>query len=192
MTHVLRIDASMRHDGSTSRALTDRVIDRLAPETVTVRDLADGVELIDQDWINANFTDAADRSPEQAARLATSDALVAELRAADTVVIGLPIYNFGPPAAFKAWVDLVCRARETFRYTENGPVGLLEGKRAVIAVASGGTEADSAIDFAVPYARHVLGFIGIHDVTIVAADRMMVDGDAAMARANAGIAALAA
>lgn len=192
MTHVLRIDASMRHDGSTSRALTDQVIDRLSPATITVRDLADGVGLIDQDWINANFTDAAERNPEQKARLTVSDALIAEIRAADTLVIGVPIYNFGPPAALKAWVDQVCRARETFRYTENGPVGLLENKRAVLVVASGGTETDSAIDFAAPYMRHVLGFIGITDVTVISADRQMQDLDAALAKAKRGIDELAA
>jgi hypothetical protein len=109
---------------------------------------------------------------------------VAELKAADTLVIGLPIYNFGVPAALKAWVDQVARAGVTFKYSEYGPKGLLEGKRAIVAVASGGTEAGSDIDFATGYIRHVLGFIGITDVEFVTADRLMLDADGTMAKAS--------
>lgn len=192
MTTALRIDASMRQQGSTTRDLTTKVIDRLAPDQMTVRDLSEGVEFVDQAWINANFTDPAERTAEQKARLAGSDALVAEVRAADVLVIGLPIYNFGVPAAFKAWIDQIARARETFKYTETGPVGLLDDKRAIVIVASGGTAVDSEIDFATPYIRHVLGFIGIHDVTVIAAGRQMVDHDAAIADALGQIEILAA
>ena len=92
----------------------------------------------------------------------------------------------------KAWVDQVARAGVTFRYTETGPKGLLEGKRAIIAVASGGTKAGSDIDFATGYIRHVLGFIGITDVDIVAADRLGADAELALSTANEQIAALAA
>lgn len=192
MTQVLRIDASMRHDGSTTRALTDQVIARLGADRIVTRDLSQGVEIIDADWIGANFTDPEARNPAQQGALATSDALVAELKAADTVVIGLPVYNFGVPAALKAWIDQVARARVTFKYTETGPVGLLEGKRAILVIASGGTEVHSGIDFATPYMRHVLGFLGIHDVTVIAADRQMMDADAARTRAKDGIDTLAA
>lgn len=192
MTHVLRVDGSMRQDGSTTRDLTDRVIARLAPTETTTRDLAEGIGLIDADWIGANFTDADDRSPAQVARLAESDALIAELQAADVIVIGMPIYNFGIPAALKAWIDMIARARVTFRYSENGPVGLLEGKRAIIVAASGGTAVDSDIDFATPYLRHALGFVGITDVEIVSADRQMSDMAAAVEKAESQIAELAA
>jgi FMN-dependent NADH-azoreductase len=116
---------------------------------------------LDTDWVTANFTPPEERGEAERAALAESDALVAELKAADVLVIGVPIYNFGIPAALKAWVDLVARARVTFRYTEQGPVGLLTGKRAYLAVASGGTPVGSAIDFATGYLRHVLGFLGI-------------------------------
>ncbi|MEO0623303.1 MAG: NAD(P)H-dependent oxidoreductase [Pseudomonadota bacterium] len=192
MTTLLRIDASMRRDGSTTRTLTDRVVEHLNPDAIVTRDLADGIGLIDEAWIGANFTPEENRTEEQKAALAASDALVAELKEADVVVIGVPVYNFGVPAALKAWVDQVARARVTFRYTENGPVGLLEGKRAILVAASGGTEVGSAIDFAVPYVRHVLGFVGIHDVQVIDAGRQMVDADAAIKGAQAGIAALAA
>ena len=191
MTHILRIDASARRSGSVSRDLTDKIIARIGG-AVTTRDLATALPLIDETWVGANFTPADDRTPEQARTLALSDALVAEVQAADTLVIGLPIYNFGVPAALKAWVDLVARAGVTFRYTETGPKGLLEGKRAIIAVASGGTEAGSEIDFATGYIRHVLGFIGITDVTFVAADQLAKDPDDTLARAHAQIEELAA
>ncbi len=192
MTKVLRIDASMRHDGSTTRSLTDKVIARLAPSGVVTRDLADGIDLIDADWIGANFAEPAERTEAQIAALEASDTMVAELKAADTLVIGVPVYNFGVPAALKAWIDQIARARVTFKYTETGPVGLLEGKRAIVVIASGGTPVDSEIDFATPYMRHVLGFVGIHDVTVIGADRQMADPDAAIARATDRINALAA
>ncbi len=175
---ILRIDASMRKTGSVSRELTDRLIAGLAnaETSIVTRDLADSAPgYIDETWIGSNFTPADDRSPEQKARLAESDALVAEIQAADTIVIGAPIYNFSVPAALKGWIDHVARAGLTFKYTENGPVGLLEGKKAYVLMASGGTEVASEIDFASGYLRHVLGFIGIQDVEIVAADRLMMD-----------------
>lgn len=191
MTHsILRIDASARRDGSVSRDLSDRIIARFAEADVTARDLAEGLPLIDEDWVGANFTPAEQRTDAQKAKLALSDTLIEEIKAADTLIIGLPIYNFGVPAALKAWVDLVARAGVTFQYTEQGPKGLLEGKRAVVAVASGGTEAGSAIDFATGYIRHVLGFIGIHYVEFVTADRLMVDADASMQTALAQLDAL--
>lgn len=193
MTKVLRIDASMRTAGSTTRRLTDQAIEKLAARgaiDVTTRDLAAGIEIIDEAWIGANFTDPAERGDAQKAQLALSDELVAELKAADVIVIGAPVYNFGVPAALKAWIDMICRARETFMYTETGPVGLLEGKRAIVVIASGGTEMDSPIDFTTPYLRHLLGFVGITDVTFIGSDRQMVDADGSEARAQEALAAL--
>lgn len=177
---ILRIDASARKHGSTSRALTDALIDKLSPASVAVRDLFQPLPFVTEDWIGANFTDEAERSAEQRETLALSDQLVEELVAADTLVLGVPVYNFGIPAALKAWVDLIARARKTFRYTETGPVGMLTGKKAYIALASGGTEIGSEIDFASGYLRQILSFVGIEDVTFVAADQQMVKGDAAM------------
>ena len=177
---ILRIDASARKSGSSSRRLTDSVIEKLAPETVTVRDLTDGISFVTEAWVNANFTDEADRTDAQKTELAYSDALVEELFAADTLVIGTPIYNFGVPAALKAWIDMIARARKTFHYTANGPEGLLTGKKAYVLIASGGTEMGSAIDFASGYLRHLLGFVGITDVTFIAADQQMVKGEAAL------------
>jgi FMN-dependent NADH-azoreductase len=194
MTHtILRIDASARRTGSISRDLTDAIVSKFDTAEVRVRDLAtDPLPQINETWVGANFTPADKRSDAQRQTLAQSDALVAELRAADTIVIGLPVYNFGVPAGLKAWIDLVARAGETFRYTESGPEGLLTGKRVIIAMASGGTEADSAIDFATPYLRHVLGFMGITQVELVRADRLAMDAEGTLKSAQDQVAALAA
>jgi FMN-dependent NADH-azoreductase len=107
-------------------------------------------------------------------------------------VIGVPVYNFGVPAALKAWIDLVARAGVTFKYTETGPVGLLNDKRAILAVATGGTPVGSDIDFATGYMKHVLGFIGIHNVEVIAADSVMANGADAIASAQSDIENLAA
>lgn len=192
-THILRIDASARKNGSVSRDLVSDIIQRYDSAgdiSVTSRDLAQPVPQIDEEWIGANFTPADQRSEDQADKLSLSDSLVAEVQAADVLVIGLPIYNFGVPAALKAWIDQIARAGVTFQYTEYGPKGLLEGKRAVVAVASGGTEAGSDIDFATGYIRHVLGFIGIEDVVFVNADRMALDAEGTLKAAKEAVATL--
>lgn len=189
---ILRIDASGRRDGSTSRTLGDDLLDRLRaahPEArVRARDLSDGLPFVDQAWIEANQTDPEARSPAQRRQLALSDRLVAELQRADVLVLTAPVYNFSIPAVLKAWVDLVCRARLTFRYGRNGPVGLLSDRPVYLALASGGTEIGSAIDFASGYLRHVLGFIGLHDIRLIAADRQMRDVESSMRRARAQMA----
>lgn len=188
---ILKIDASARKAGSMTRELTDTLVTRLLDThpsaRVLTRDVSAGLPVVDEAWVGANFTDPAERSSEQKLKLALSDTLVAELKAADVLVIAAPIYNFGIPASLKAWVDLVARARETFRYTENGPEGLLKGKKAYVVVASGGVPVNSAVDFATPYLKQVLAFIGITDVTVIAADQLMMDGDAKRAAARAAI-----
>ena len=194
MSNILRIDASARTSGSTTRQLTDQLVARLVEQgygaAVTIRDLAaTPPPLLTENWVGANFTDETERSDDQKAALASSDELIAELEAADTIVIGVPVYNFTIPAALKAWVDLIARARRTFRYTEAGPEGLLKGKKAYLVVASGGVPVGSDYDFATGYLRHVLGFVGITDVTVIAADQQMMDGEA-VARATSAIEAL--
>lgn len=178
MTHILHIDSSARGAPSLTRQAGARLVARLQADhpgsTVQTRDVAAGLPFVDADWVGANFTDAGARTAAQRTVLAGSDALVAELKAADILVIGAPIYNFSIPASLKAWIDQVARARATFRYTAEGPVGLLEGKKAYILVASGGTPIGSDLDFATPYLRHILGFVGISDVEIISA-RAMID-----------------
>lgn len=190
--NILEVSASGRRADSVSRMLSADIIDALETRhgtvSVTRRDLADGIGLVDEDWINANFTATEDRTGGQRGRLAESDALVAELQEADVVVIGAPVYNFGIPAALKAWVDMIARARVTFRYTGNGPEGLLKGKKAFVVVASGGVPVGSPVDFVTPYLRHVLHFVGINDVEIVAADQLNLKATDSINAARAQIA----
>lgn len=187
---ILRIDASMRKKGSYSRTLGHRLIAQLKSQTSSIvkeRDLADGIPFINEAWIEANFTDVAERTAEQRSVLSLSDALISELKNAGTVVIGLPIYNFNVPAAFKAWIDQVARANVTFRYGENGPEGLLEDKKAYVVISSGGTQLGSDIDYVSDYIHHVLGFIGIKDVTIIDSSGIGRDEDNVIADAHAVI-----
>ena len=173
---ILEVSASGRRAGSVSRMLSGELIDALEMREgaveLTRRDLADGVSLVDEAWITANFTPEEERTADHAASLRESDELVAELQAADVIVIGSPIYNFGVPAALKAWADMIARARLTFRYTSEGPEGLLKGKKAYVVIASGGVPVDSPVDFATPYLRQILGFVGITDVDVIAADQL--------------------
>lgn len=173
MTHVLTINSSARHATSESRKLTAQIVQTLNPEKTTERDLSQSVPHIDEAWVGANFTPMDDRSEAQKDVLAFSDTLVDELIAADVIAIGLPVYNFGVPAAMKAWIDQVARVGRTFNYTENGPVGKLAGKKAIVAYASGGTPLGAEYDFASTYLRHVLGFIGITDVTFVTSEEQI-------------------
>jgi len=190
MSNILYITASIRPDSeSISRGLGQRLVDGLAATSgaaVTTRHLAaNDLPYVSAERFAANLTPAADRTAEQAQLAAIADTLIAELQAADTIVIASPIYNFGPPASLKAWADLVARAGTTFRYTANGPEGLLTGKRAYIAIASGGTLVGSDMDFMSRWLTFFLGFIGITDVAIVAADGIMgADGEAKIAAAQ--------
>lgn len=182
---ILRIDSSARRAGSVSRDLADAYIDHIAEHRavrVQTRDVSEALPVIDQGWIAATFTPEPDRTADHHTALAASDQLVEELEASELIVISTPIYNFAIPAALKLWIDQVARAGRTFRYTETGPVGLLTGKRAVILVASGGTQVGSEIDFATPYLRHILGFLGITDVDVIAADQLMASGPDKVAR----------
>ncbi|MFT4716509.1 MAG: FMN-dependent NADH-azoreductase [Paracoccaceae bacterium] len=192
--NLLTINSSGRKDGSVSRQLVARVSDRFKASNpslnVVNRDVSEGLPVVGESWIGANFTPKGDRSADQETLLSQSDELVAELRAADTIVIGLPIYNFGIPASLKAWVDLIARAGETFAYSETGPKGLLENKRVIVTVASGGVPVGSPMDHATTYLTQVLGFIGITDVTYVSAGGLAMDPEAALKSAEAEIDAL--
>lgn len=190
---ILRIDTSATGTNSATRALSDQLVAKLAgpDDTVVVRDLALGVPLLDA-TITSNFAAAADeRSAESAATLALADQLIAELNDADVVIIGSPIYNFGVPAALKAWADLVARAGATFAYTEQGPKGLLADRPTYIAAAAGGVPIGSPADFGTPWLQGFLGFLGITDTKVIAADGLAIDAEGGMARAGEAIAAIA-
>ena len=190
---ILHIDASARKGDSVTRKLSAQLVSRLAGNNgeVTYRDLSEGLPFVDETKISAYFTAPEARTDEHRLAIALSDTIVSELRNNDVVVMGVPIYNFSMPAAFKAWADLAARVGETFRYTESGPVGLLENKKAYVVIASGGTKVDSQIDFLTPWLRHYLGFIGIKDVTVISADALNQDSDAGLAQAKRQLAAAA-
>ena len=188
---ILHIDSSAQQHNSVSRQLSARIVSQLGGDVIR-RDLSVEVPPITENWVSANFTPADLRTSEQQDALALSDLLVSELQRADTVVIGSPVYNFNVPSVLKAWIDQVVRAGLTFNYTENGPVGLLEGKRAIVAMASAGMPIGSEIDFASGYLRHILGFMGIADVQIIAADQLRANQGKAIEAAYLKIAALAA
>jgi len=191
-SRILRLDATARASGSYSRQLTDKIVARFDGASVTTRTLNEVFPQIDDAWVAANNTPAAERTAEHQAALSFSDTLIKEVQAADTVVIGLPIYNFMVPTSLKAWVDQIARVGVTFQYGEDGPKGLLTNKRVIVAVASGGTQIGSDYDFATPYLRFMLGFFGITDVTFVGATGLAMDETAALTRADTAISGLAA
>lgn len=180
MSTILHITASIRNDESVSRSLGKRLVERLAENQgakVVTRDLAkNDLPYIDAERFAANLAPYAERSPEQRDLAKMADELIEELQEADTIVFSVPVYNFSVPATVKAWADLVARAGTTFRYTENGPEGLLTGKKVYITAASGGTAMGSEIDFMSPWLKFFLGFLGMTDVELVAADGIMGEG----------------
>ena len=178
---LLQINSSGRFEGSITRQLSDLLVKQIKaghPELQVInRDLATGLPFIDEQWIGANFTLAEQRNNSHHESLSFSNELVGELQQADTIVIASPIYNFSIPAVLKAWIDLVARAQLTFKYTENGPEGLLNDKKAYVVVASGGVPIGSEMDFASGYLKHVLAFIGITDVTLIDASKINLSDD---------------
>jgi FMN-dependent NADH-azoreductase len=180
---ILQINASARREGSHSTALAGRIVARLRaadPDaTLVVRDLtATPHPVLDEATLGALFTPATQRTAEQHARVALDDALIAEVQAADVVVLGVPMYNFGVPAQLKNWIDAIARAGVTFRYTASGPEGLLTGKKVYVALARGGRYRDTPADTQVPYLATVLGFLGMTDVSFVYAEGLAMGADA--------------
>jgi FMN-dependent NADH-azoreductase len=175
MSQLLVIESSARQQGSVSRQLTAQFIadwQAVNPhDQIKVRDLAIAqVPHLDANLLGGWMTPAAQQSAAEQAALALSNTLTDELLAADVLVLAAPMYNFTIPSTLKAWLDHVLRAGVTFRYSENGPQGLLSGKRAFVLTARGGIYAGSAMDHQEPYLRQALAFIGIHDVSFIHAE----------------------
>ncbi len=182
--NILQINASARREGANSTRIADMVAQRLLqrdPQArLTVRDLAATPHpMLDEAALGALFTPADRRSAEQAARVALDDALIAEVQAHDVLVLGVPMYNFGVPSQLKNWIDAIARAGVTFRYTEQGPQGLLNGKTVYLALARGGRYRDSAADAQVPYLKTVLGFLGMNDLRFIYAEGFAMGPEAA-------------
>ena len=181
--NILQVNSSARRAGSQSTRLANHLVQRLRdayPEaTVTVRDLtADPHPVLDETALTALFTPAAQHTLEQAARVALDDALIAQIKAADVVVLGVPMYNFGVSTQLKNWIDAISRAGVTFRYTEKGPEGLLTGKKVYVALTRGGRYRNTPADSQVPYLKTVLGFLGMTDVHFVYAEGLSMGPDA--------------
>jgi FMN-dependent NADH-azoreductase len=192
MTNILHVSASVNGENSNSRQIALKLIDRIKADdssaTVIERDTNEAVvSAITGETVGAYYTPAENRSEAQKKVIAASDKMVAEIMDADVLVIGAPMYNFSVPSTLKAWVDLIARVGVTFNYTENGPVGLVEGKKAYIVAATGGVPVNSPADFATPYLKQVLAFIGITDVEVVEASGFGVNAEEAMAKALANV-----
>ncbi len=181
---ILQVNASARRDGANSTKLANRVTERLLAAnpgaTVTVRDLAaEPLPVLDEVALGALFTPAEQRSAEQAALAARFDAAIAELQAHDAIVLGVAMYNFGVTVQLKSWIDAIARAGVTFKYTETGPVGLVEGKTVYAACARGGIYRGTPNDSQTPYLKSVLGFLGMKDVHFVYAEGLNMGPEAA-------------
>src|SRR6266550_9570209 len=183
MMNILQVNSSARREASHSTRLASRLVQRLRdadPEaTLIVRDLNNVPHpILDEAALGALFTPAAQRTSEQAARVALDDALIAEIQAADVVVLGVPMYNFGVPASLKNWIDAIARVGVTFRYTEKGPEGMLKGKKAYVALTRGGKYRNTPADTQVPYLKTVFTFLGLTDVQFVYAEGLAMGADA--------------
>src|SRR6476620_7635835 len=195
---LLQLNTSLFSDAGQSSQLADRfVAGRRALDrelNVVVRDLArTPVPHLTAERFQAFLAKPEARTPHQQAIVAQSDALIDELEAADTIVIGLPMYNFGVPSMLKAYFDHVARAGVTFRYTAQGPVGLLTGKKAYVFATRGGQYAGSPLDNQTAYVRQFLAFLGITDVEFVYAEGLAIGPDVkrtALARAQRVVADL--
>lgn len=182
--NILQINASARSAGANSTRLADAVTARLRAQhpdaVVQLRDLASAPHpVLDEPALAALFTPAEQRTPEQAARVALDDALIAQVQGVDVIVLGVPMYNFGVPVQLKTWIDAIARAGVTFRYTANGPEGLLKGKKVYVALARGGLYRDTPADSQVPYLKSVLAFLGMSDVEFIYAEGLAMGADAA-------------
>jgi FMN-dependent NADH-azoreductase len=170
--NILQINSSAKSSGSESTRVATNIVNKLLAAnpgaTVEVRDLAAKPHpVLDEPTLQALFTPAEKRTPEQAARVALDDALIAQVQRADVIVLGAPMYNFGITVQLKSWFDAIARAGVTFRYTENGPVGLLQGKKVYVATSRGGMHKDAPTDTQFPHLKMFLAFIGLTDVEYV-------------------------
>ena len=182
--NILQINSSARTQGSQSTVLANELTARLLAvnpgATVTLRDLAVTPQpVLDEAALHALFTPVDARTPAQAERAALDDALIAEIQAADAVVLGVPMYNFGVPAQLKNWIDAIARVKVTFAYTDKGPQGLLTGKKVYVALTRGGQYRNTPADTQVPYLKTVLGFLGMTDVEFFYAEGLNMGPDAA-------------
>ena len=175
---IYQIDSSARKDGSTSRALAKKLLDKIKKpdDEVIYRDLNDEMVFVSNLTESGMQIDPKDQTETHKKMFKLSDTLVKELKESDIIIISAPIYNYGPPATLKAWSDLAARVGETFRFKPNGRrEGLLKNKKAYLVITSGGTKLNSNEDFLTPWLKFILNFFGIERVEVVSADQMSLD-----------------
>ena len=181
--NILQINSSARVEGSHSTRLANALVERLLETSsgteVKVRDLGRNPHpILDETALQALFTAPDQRTAVQQERVALDDALIAEIQAADIVVLGAPMYNFGISAQLKNWIDAISRAQVTFRYTANGPEGLLTGKKVYVVLTRGGLYRNTPNDTQMPYLKTFFGFLGMTDVEFVYAEGLAMGPDA--------------
>jgi len=195
---ILQVNASARSEGGNSTRLANAITAHLKshhPDAqVEVHDLAKNpLPLLDEAGVTALFTPADRRTAEQVARIALDEATIARVQAADVIVMGVPMYNFGVSVQLKSFIDSIARAGVTFRYTASGPEGLITGKRVYVACARGGIYRDTPADSQTAYLKQVLGFLGMTNVEFIYAEGMNLgpeSAEKAFATAKADIANL--
>jgi FMN-dependent NADH-azoreductase len=181
--NILQVNSSARIEGSHSTTLANALVDRIRADnpgaTLTIRDLSRTPHVpLDENALQALFTPADKRTPDQAARVALDDTLISEIQTADVVVLGVPMYNFGVPGQLKDWIDAISRAQVTFRYTASGPEGLLKGKKVYVALTRGGKYRNTPSDTQVPYLKTIFTFLGMTDVQFVYAEGLAMGPEA--------------
>ena len=177
---IYQIDSSARKEGSTSRELAKRVLEKIKKpgDEVIYRDLNDEMVFVSGLTESGMNIDKKDQNENHKKMFKLSDQLVKELKESDIIIISAPIYNYGPPATLKAWSDLAARVGETFRFKPNGRrEGLLKNKKAYLVITSGGTKLNSSEDFLTPWLKFILNFFGIEKIDIICADQMALDYD---------------
>ena len=175
---IYQIDSSARKEGSTSRALAKKLLDKIKRpvDEVIYRDLNDEMVFVTGLTESGMNIEEKDQNENHKKMFELSSQLVKELKESDIIIISAPIYNYGPPATLKAWSDLAARVGETFRFKDNGRrEGLLKNKKAYLIITSGGTKLNSREDFLTPWLKFILNFFGIEKVEIVSADQMALD-----------------
>ena len=187
---IYQIDSSARKEGSTSRALAKRLLDKIKKpnDEVIYRDLNDEMVFVTGLTESGMNIDEQDQNENHKKMFELSDKLVKELKESDVIIISAPIYNYGPPATLKAWSDLAARIGETFKFKSNGRrEGLLKNKRAYLIITSGGTKLNSKEDFLTPWLKFILNFFGIDKVDTISADQMALDYEKSIKDAYAQI-----
>ena len=175
---IYQIDSSARKEGSTSRALAKKVLEKIKKpgDEVIYRDLNEEMVFVTGLTESGMNIKEEDQNENHKKMFELSNQLVKELKESDIIIISAPIYNYGPPATLKAWSDLAARVGETFRFKPNGRrEGLLKNKKAYLVITSGGTKLNSKEDFLTPWLKFILNFFGIEKIETICADQMALD-----------------